>query len=106
MPRFMNICAIAASGLVAIAPAYAAADIQPVSVKVSHADLNLATQSGRATLDQRLLAATSKVCGTSQSADLATVVAVNKCRAQAIGSARAAASAAEARLAMNTVSTR
>ena len=110
MTVFTKMCAMTVSGLIAAAataPAYAAADnSQVVSVKVSHADLDLATQAGRTQLDRRLLAATDKVCGAPQTINLAEAMAINQCRTQAISSARAAASVAVARVETNTMSTR
>lgn len=76
------------------APAFAAD--APVSVKVSHADLNLASAAGRATLDRRVNAAVRQACAVS-GYDVRDFAAANKCRAQASTAARAATDAAIAR---------
>ena len=55
-------------------------------------DLNLATASGKATLNVRIASAVNRVCGISGgTTDLAERTAVNKCRAKARHDALAAA---------------
>ena len=77
------------------APAFADA-ATPVSVKVSHADLNLASAAGRATLDRRVAAAVRQACATS-GYDVREAAAASKCRTNATNAARAASQAAIAR---------
>ena len=49
--------------LTATSPALASASEQPPSVTVSHADLDLANNAGRATLERRVASAIKRVCG-------------------------------------------
>jgi UrcA family protein len=65
----------------AFAGAALAQDDDPISVKVSYADLNLAQPAGRAVLKQRIANATSVVCGGEPaSADLAQLSVYDRCR--------------------------
>lgn len=83
-------CAAAALPLTA-APA-TAADItavpETVTVRVSYADLNLATAQGRARLDRRIAGAARSICGSFFPADLEMAALVQTCRDDAIASAR------------------
>ena len=85
--------ACAAATLATIpSPASAAADIvvapETITVRVSYADLNLATAQGRARLDRRIAGAARSICGSFFPADLELAVLVRTCREGAIASAR------------------
>jgi UrcA family protein len=83
-------CAAAALSMTA-APA-SAADItvmpETVTVRVSYADLNLASAEGRARLDRRIAGAARSICGSYFPIDLDMFALVRECRADAIASAR------------------
>jgi UrcA family protein len=83
-------CAVATLSMTA-APA-SAADItvmpETVTVRVSYADLNLASAEGRARLDRRIAGAARSICGSFFPADLDMATLVRDCRADAIASAR------------------
>ena len=83
--------ACAAATLSMTAPA-AAADItvmpESVTVRVSYADLNLASAEGRAQLDRRIAGAARSICGTYFPTDLRMFALVRDCREDAIASAR------------------
>lgn len=70
----------------------AAADItimpETITVRVSYADLNLASSEGRARLDRRIASAARSICGSFFPADLEMAVLVRDCREDAIASAR------------------
>ena len=59
-----------------------------ITVRVSYADLNLASAQGRAVLDRRIAGAARNICGTFFPADLEMAVLVHACREDAIASAR------------------
>jgi UrcA family protein len=87
--------ACAAATLATVAPtpaAAAAADIvvapETVTVRVSFADLNLASAEGRARLDRRIAGAARSICGDFFPADLETAALVKTCREDAIASTR------------------
>lgn len=84
-------CVTATLTLAAASPA-GATDIvvapEAVTVRVSHADLNLASEAGRARLERRIAGAARGMCGTSHPADLRMSALVGACRADAITSAR------------------
>ena len=85
-------CAAATLTSLAATPA-AAADINVVApdvitVRVSYADLNLASPDGRARLDGRIAGAARVICGSFFPADLEMASLVRTCRADAIASAR------------------
>ena len=61
---------------------------ESVTVRVSYADLNLATVEGRARLDRRIASAARSICGSSFQNDLHMSALVNECRDDAIASAR------------------
>jgi UrcA family protein len=96
-------CAAATSLSVFAVPALAAEiTVMPetVTVRVSYADLNLATAQGRAQLDRRVAGAARGICGAFFPSDLRMTALVQDCREDAIASARiptAVASAAGAR---------
>ncbi len=70
------------------------------STKVSYADLNLATPSGVAILEKRIVHAAKQVCGSADIFDRLDVMDMEHCRTKAIGDAvpRVALAVAEARL--------
>jgi len=84
-------CAAATLTSLAATPA-AAADIlvapDVITVRVSYADLNLASPEGRARLDGRIAFAARSICGSYFPADLELASRVKTCRADAIASAR------------------
>ncbi len=86
--------ACAAATLTALAPVPAsAADIdvvapETVTVRISYADLNLASAAGRARLDRRIAGAARSICGSAFATDLNMSALVSACRADAIASAR------------------
>ena len=77
-------------------PAAAATDIvvapQAITVRVSFADLNLASAQGRAVLDRRIAGAARSICGDYFARDLQMRALVQICREDAIASARLPAS--------------
>ena len=83
--------ACAAATLSMAAPA-SAADItvmpEAVTVRVSYADLNLASADGRAQLDRRIAGAARSICGSYFPIDLRMFALVQECRTDAIASAR------------------
>ena len=85
------VASAAASLSLTAAPA-AAADIvvapETITVRVSYADLNLASAEGRARLDRRIAGAARSICGSFFPADLEMAVLVKSCREDAIASAR------------------
>lgn len=90
--------ACAATALSA-APA-AASDIvvapETVTVRISYADLNLATPEGRARLDRRIAGAARSICGNFHPAQLEMFALIQNCRQDAIASARLPAALADA----------
>ena len=85
------VASAAASLSLTAAPA-AASDIvvapETITVRVSYADLNLASAQGRARLDRRIAGAARSICGSFFPADLEMAALVKDCRADAIGSAQ------------------
>jgi UrcA family protein len=69
---------------------------EPISVRVSYADLNLTTDPGRQMLQRRIVFAARTVCGTSDPLNLAFAIAVAECRDGAIADAQPAFDAAVA----------
>lgn len=92
-------CAAATLSTIAATPA-AASDIvvapETITVRVSYADLNLATAQGRARLDRRIADAARIICGSYSPADLTMSGLVRDCRDDAIASARLPAFASNA----------
>ena len=84
-------CAAATTLSVLPVPA-AASDVtvapDTITVRVSYADLDLATAQGRAQLDRRISGAARSICGSFFPADLEMAALVKTCREDAIGSAR------------------
>ena len=70
---------------------------EPISARVSYADLNLATQFGQTKLQRRIAFAASTVCDASDGVDLKFARFVGECRAGAIADAQPAYQAAIAR---------
>lgn len=70
---------------------------EKTSVRVSYADLNLATGTGRATLDRRVAFAARLVCDTASPLDLKFEREVAECRNGTIAAARPAIDAAVGR---------
>jgi UrcA family protein len=83
-------CAAVALSLTATPAAAADITVAPetVTVRVSYADLNLATAQGRARLDRRIAGAARSICGNFFPADLEMAALVQTCREDAIASAR------------------
>jgi UrcA family protein len=83
---------VAATLSTAVPTPAAAADIlvapERVTVRVSYADLNIASSEGRARLESRVAGAARSICGTYFPADLEMAVLVKACRSDAIASAR------------------
>ncbi|HTU11654.1 MAG TPA: UrcA family protein [Allosphingosinicella sp.] len=67
---------------------------ETVTVRVSYADLNLASADGRAQLDRRIAGAARGICGAFFPIDLRMSALVSDCRADAIASARIPAAVA------------
>lgn len=80
MHRF-TIPLVAAAAFLAAGHARAA-DPEVPTVKVRHADLDLASAKGRATLDRRLAAATENVCGSYSNTTFEEQERITACRAQ------------------------
>lgn len=73
------------------------------SVRVSYADLNLATDIGKTRLQRRIAFAASAVCDTTDGLDLNLARAVGECRQGAITDAQPAVAAAIAKARRGTV---
>jgi UrcA family protein len=78
-----------------VAPTVSQAE-EPNSVRVSFADLNLASDVGQQTLQRRIIGAARTVCVIEDSRELALASATNACRHDAAASARPAYEAAVA----------
>jgi len=74
--------------LVAAVPAFAADKPAPPTVRVTTADLDLATAKDRHTLDRRLRVAIDKVCGDDQIAVHTGLIPSDPCRRAAAVSVR------------------
>jgi len=73
------------------------------SYRISYADLNLASDSGRLTLERRIAFGARIVCEIEDSRELALAAATNACRSQAIHGAQPAFEAAVAAARRGTV---
>ncbi len=107
MRNLITLVAVVASAT-AFAPTPAIAHQDARSVTVSHADLDLATDVGRATLDRRIGAAARRVCDVEHSRELARWQAERRCVASALDrsgvvSAQLAAKQKAERLAGGTI---
>ena len=75
---------LAATASVTVATPASAAEIvvapESVTVRVSYADLNLASAEGRARLDRRIAGAARGICGSYAPADLRMASLVQACR--------------------------
>jgi len=80
---FLALAAAAAASLAA--PAVAQGD----SVTIGYGDLNLASQAGRAALNQRIDGAARQLCGESSPLELKRVALGRTCRAGVLADARA-----------------
>ena len=85
-----TILATSAAAILAASAAQAAAqDIEPRSVVVSYADLDLRRPAGREALERRVAAAVRRVCSTPvPSRDLAMLDLSRRCRVKAMADAR------------------
>ena len=92
-----TLCALAALAVASafIAPTVSQAE-EPNSVRVSFADLNLASDLGQHTLQRRITGAARTVCVIEDSRELALASATKACRNDAIASGRPAYEAAVA----------
>jgi UrcA family protein len=88
---FLRSIALAVAACAVATPALAADVLvapETVTVRVSYADLNLASPQGRARLDARIAGAARGICGGYFATDLEMASLVKNCRAGAIASAR------------------
>ncbi len=76
-----------AAALLAAVPAIAGGE---KSVRVSHADLNLASSSGKLTFERRIKAAARRICDAAPDNNLAMQHGDNRCAAAALASTRPA----------------
>ncbi len=83
--------AIAAAATVSLLPAAAHAEDAPRAARVSHTDLNLASTTGRAALDNRIGMAARAVCGRTGIVSLAERQEIADCVSTARTRARHAA---------------
>jgi UrcA family protein len=74
--------------LVAALPAFASDKPVPPTARVTTADLDLSTASGRQTLDRRLRVAIDQVCATADAAPRTGILPNDRCRSVATASAR------------------
>lgn len=88
-----TIIAIAIAATAFAASTVNAQSADTVSVRVSYADLNLNSASGRTTLERRISAAAHSVCDNG-STDLAAIMAANRCLKTALSAARQQVAAA------------
>lgn len=80
---------VIAAALLAVWPAHTAAGQAQAEVRVSHAGLNLTTETGIRALDRRIAAAAEAVCPDVHSfPDLSRQAVARRCIALAIGNAR------------------
>lgn len=89
---FAAMAAVVAASTV-VAPTVSQAETTN-SVRVSYADLNLASQTGASVLERRIASAARVVCEIEDSRELALAQATNLCRNQAISDAQPAFHAA------------
>ena len=74
--------------LVTAFPAFARDKPVPPTARVTTADLDLSTTSGRQTLDRRLRMAIDKVCAAADAAPRTGILPIDRCRSVATASAR------------------
>lgn len=94
LKTFPALAAIAVAAALVIPTVGHAAE--PDSVRVSYADLNLATDIGQNVLLRRIAFAAASVCGTADPRDLAYLRAVGECRSETIADTQPAFHAAVA----------
>jgi len=90
-PLLVVAAVLAASAVVGPTVSQAA---EPNSVRVSYADLNLASATGQHTLQRRIGFAAVVVCEIEDSRDMALAAATHACRTTAVADARPAYDAA------------
>ena len=99
--------ALAAAAAIAVAATLVVPTVsqaaESVSMSVSYADLNLATDVGTRVLQRRITYAASAVCGFEESKQFGVVMATKACRTGAIEGARPAYEAAIASAKHGTV---
>lgn len=74
--------------LVAALPAFASDKPVPPTARVTTADLDLSTTSGRQTLERRLRVAIDQVCATADAAPRTGILPNDRCRSIATSSVR------------------
>jgi UrcA family protein len=74
--------------LVAAAPAFADDKPAPPTARVTTADLDLSTATGRRALDRRLRVAIDKVCGGAEAVVHTGIIVTDPCRRAAAASVR------------------
>ena len=74
--------------MVAAVPAFAGDKPVPPTARVTTADLDLSTATGRHTLDRRLRIAIDAVCAGADAAPRTSIIATDRCRLTAAASAR------------------
>jgi UrcA family protein len=74
--------------MVAAVPAFAGDKPVPPTARVTTADLDLATATGRHTLDRRLRIAIDTVCAHADAAPRTGILSTDRCRLTAAASAR------------------
>jgi UrcA family protein len=96
---FMRLLALIMPLLIASVPA-TAGTMHTKSVAISHADLDLSNDAGRATLARRIAMAARHVCGTADARDIQGMADRNRC----LVDARETATESAARVAAKAVS--
>ena len=89
---FVAFAALAVAGALVVPTVSQASDLN--SVRVSYADLNLASESGASVLERRINFAARVVCGYEEARQYDVVVATKACRTGAVEGARPAYEAA------------
>lgn len=74
--------------MVAAVPAFAGDKPVPPTARVTTADLDLATATGRKTLDRRLRVAIDTVCAAADAAPRIGILSTDRCRSAATASVR------------------
>ena len=97
----MALAALATASALLVPTASQAA--QANSYRVSYADLNLASDTGRQTLERRIAFGARIVCEIEDSRELALAAATNACRSEAISGVQPAYEAAVAAARRGTV---
>lgn len=84
----LALAASAAAFLATAAVSPAIAQSAPDTVSISYADLNLASEAGRATFDNRLAYAARQVCGDYHHTELKWAAMSRTCQAEVIAAAQ------------------